>query len=93
MVESYVLIETEVGRAGKVAREASRFGIVKCADAVTGPYDVVIRAQAEDLEQINSLVDGLQTIEGVTRTMTCFVLVCGTHLVQAGSAGAGETAA
>ncbi|MDQ1502366.1 MAG: hypothetical protein QOD57_93, partial [Actinomycetota bacterium] len=39
-VQAYVLIQTEVGKAAQVASEVRKIDGVKCADDVTGPYDV-----------------------------------------------------
>ena len=75
MVTAYILIQTEVGKAGQVAREVMDVKGVRAADGVTGPYDVIARAEASDLDDLaKSVVMRLQTVEGVTRTLTCPVL-------------------
>jgi len=38
------------------------------------PYDVVARTSTEDLETLGKLVDEIQKIPGVTRTLTCPVI-------------------
>ena len=50
MVLAYVLIQTEVGKAASVAEEARKIPGVEAADDVTGPYDVVVKASAEDVD-------------------------------------------
>ena len=74
MVEAYVLIQTKVGDAGRVSRDLGRIpGIVSC-DPVTGPYDVVARVEASDLDDLGSVVAvHVQGIEGITRTLTCVI--------------------
>ena len=52
MVLAYVLIQTEVGKAASVAEEARKIPGVESADDVTGPYDVVVRASAGDVDQL-----------------------------------------
>ena len=47
---------------------------VVLVQSVTGPYDVVARVQAEDLDALSTLVDQVQRVPGITRTMTCPVL-------------------
>ena len=72
MVQAYVLIQTEVGKAAQVADEARKVPGVESADDVTGPYDVIVKASAESVDQLGKLVVArIQSIEGITRTLTC----------------------
>jgi DNA-binding Lrp family transcriptional regulator len=72
VVQAYVLIQTEVGKAAQVAEEARRITGVEHADDVTGPYDVIVKAAAETVDQLGKLVVArIQSIEGITRTLTC----------------------
>jgi DNA-binding Lrp family transcriptional regulator len=74
-VYAYVLIQTEVGRAATVARSVSSVDGVVAAEGVTGPYDVIVRAQADSVDELGQMVVGrLQLIEGITRTVTCPVV-------------------
>ena len=75
MVEAYVLIQTEVGKAAQVATEVDKIDGVTAAHAVTGPYDAVVHASAEDVDSLGKLVVAkIQAIEGITRTLTCPVV-------------------
>lgn len=75
MVSAFILIQTEVGRAAQVTRELHGIQGVVTVDPVTGPYDVIARGEAEDLDQLaKSVVMPIQAVEGVTRTLTCPVL-------------------
>ncbi len=47
MVHAYILIQTEVGKAAQVAATISEIDGVAKAEDVTGPYDVIVRAEAE----------------------------------------------
>lgn len=72
MVQAYVLIQTEVGKAAQVADEARRIPGVEQADDVTGPYDVIVKASSETVDQLGKLVVArIQSIDGITRTLTC----------------------
>ncbi len=51
MVEAYVLIQAEVGRSPEVEDAVSKIPGVRFADVVTGPYDVVVRVEAADLNR------------------------------------------
>jgi len=75
MVEAYVLIQTEVGKAAQVATEVGKIDGVTAAQAVTGPYDAVVHASADDVDSLGKLVVAkIQSIEGITRTLTCPVV-------------------
>ena len=72
MVEAYVLIQTEVGKAKVVVDEVRLIEGITSADDVTGPYDVIVRAEAGDVDQLGRLVVAqIQAISGITRTLTC----------------------
>jgi DNA-binding Lrp family transcriptional regulator len=75
MVNAYVLIQTEVGRAATVARSAASIKGVVSVEDVTGPYDVIIKAEAASIDELGRMVVGsIQLIEGITRTVTCPVV-------------------
>ena len=74
-VSAYVLIQTEVGKAASVAAQVRDIPGVVAADDVTGPYDVVVRAEAGSVDELGRMiVSRLQLIEGITRTLTCPVV-------------------
>jgi DNA-binding Lrp family transcriptional regulator len=75
MVEAYILVQTEVGKAADVARQIAKItGIIQAED-VTGPYDVIVRAQAENVDELGRLVAAhIQAVPGITRTLTCPVV-------------------
>ncbi len=74
-VSAYLLIQTEVGMAAKVAQEAANIPGVISAEDVTGPYDVIARAEAADVDSLGKMVvSRVQLIDGITRTTTCFVV-------------------
>ena len=75
MVQAYILIQTEVGKAAAVAREIATISGVTVADAVTGPYDVIVRAEAATMDELGKLVVArIQAVAGITRTLTCPVV-------------------
>jgi DNA-binding Lrp family transcriptional regulator len=75
MVTAYILVQTEVGKAAQVTAQIKGLAGVANADGVTGPYDVIARAEADDLDALaKSIVMPMQEIEGITRTLTCPVL-------------------
>ncbi|MCY7340447.1 MAG: Lrp/AsnC ligand binding domain-containing protein [Pseudonocardia sp.] len=75
MVQAYILVQTEVGKAAAVATEISEISGVLSAEDVTGPYDVIVRAQADDVDMLGQLVVArVQGVGGITRTLTCPVV-------------------
>jgi DNA-binding Lrp family transcriptional regulator len=74
-VTGYVLIQTEVGKAAQVAEKVAALDGVGSADGVTGPYDVIVRVEAGSVDELGRMVvDRIQLVDGVTRTMTCPVI-------------------
>ncbi|MDA8370824.1 MAG: Lrp/AsnC ligand binding domain-containing protein [Nocardiopsaceae bacterium] len=72
MVQAYVLVQTEAGRAADVARDIAGIEGVTQAEDVTGPYDVIVRAEAEDIDALGRLVVArIQRLAGIARTLTC----------------------
>jgi len=75
VVQAFVLIQTEVGKAANVAEQVRTIQGVESADDVTGPYDVIVKAEAADVDALGKLVVAkIQAIEGITRTLTCPVV-------------------
>ena len=75
MVQDYILIQTEVGKAAAVAKAISDLNGVAQAEDVTGPYDVIVRAEAKNVDELGKLVVAkIQGVEGITRTLTCPVV-------------------
>jgi len=72
VVQAYVLIQTEVGKAAQVADEVRKIPGVESADDVTGPYDVIVKVAADDVDALGKLVVArVQGIDGIVRTLTC----------------------
>jgi DNA-binding Lrp family transcriptional regulator len=75
VVQAYILIQTEVGKAASVAREIADIKGVTMAEDVTGPYDVIVRAEARNVDELGKLVVAkVQGVDGITRTLTCPVV-------------------
>ena len=75
MVQAYILIQTEVGKAASVAKAISLIKGVAQAEDVTGPYDVIVRAEARNVDELGKLVVAkVQSVDGITRTLTCPVV-------------------
>ena len=78
MVQAYILVQTEVGRAAAVAAQIADLPGVLSAEDVTGTYDVIVRTEAETMDDLGRLIVArIQVIEGITRTLTCPVVNLG----------------
>jgi DNA-binding Lrp family transcriptional regulator len=75
VVTAYILVQTEVGKAAQVAKDIIDIPGVQEAQAVTGPYDVIVRAEAQNIDELGQLVVAqVQAVAGITRTLTCPVV-------------------
>jgi DNA-binding Lrp family transcriptional regulator len=75
MLSAYVLIQTEVGKAGQVAQAIGGIDGVQRAEDVAGPYDVIARVQAPGMDEPGRLVVArIQAVDGVTRALTCTMI-------------------
>jgi DNA-binding Lrp family transcriptional regulator len=75
VVQAYILIQTEVGRARDVAAAISGVDGIVRVDAVTGPYDVVVLAESTSVDDLGKMiVTAVQMVPGITRTLTCSVV-------------------
>ena len=75
VVQAYILIQTEVGKAASVAEAIAKISGVTQAEDVTGPYDVIVRAEARNVDELGKLVVArIQFVDGITRTLTCPVV-------------------
>jgi DNA-binding Lrp family transcriptional regulator len=74
-VSAFILIQTEVGKAASVASEVRAVEGVVSAEDVTGPYDVIAKAEAPTVDELGRMVvSKVQMIDGITRTLTCPVV-------------------
>ena len=75
MVDAYVLIQADVGRSAEVSEALGKIPGVRFAEVVTGPYDVVVRAEAAEIDELGKLIAAkVQAVVGITRTLTCPVV-------------------
>ena len=75
VVQAYILVQTTVGQSSEVASAIRKISGVMVAEDVTGPYDVVVRAEAPNMDELGTLViKRVQSVPGITRTVTCPVV-------------------
>jgi hypothetical protein len=72
MLKAWVLIQTEVGRAGEVATAVAAIDGVELAEVTAGPFDVIAKVEARSLDMLGRLiVSRVQGVPGTMRTLTC----------------------
>lgn len=71
-VNAYILIQAEVGGAADVAAATAALEEIVTAEVTMGPYDVIARAHAADMDHLGGVVvHAVGTIPGVERTLLC----------------------
>ncbi|CAN5178486.1 MAG: AsnC family transcriptional regulator [Nocardioidaceae bacterium] len=74
-VQAYILIQTEVGKSSEVALAIAKISGITMSEDVTGPYDVIVRAEGPTIDELGkTVVSKVQSIPGITRTLTCPVV-------------------
>src|ERR1035441_9159295 len=71
MVQAYILVQTDLGKPAEFAIHIAAITGVTQAEDVTGPYDVIVRAEAANVDDLGRLVVAqIQAGPGATRTLT-----------------------
>jgi len=74
-VSAYVLIQTDMDKATNVAESIRQIDGIVFADIVTGPYDIIAKADAATMDNLGRMVvQRVQMAPGVNRTLTCPVV-------------------
>ena len=55
-VRAYILVQTTVGKAAEVAHQIRQITGVTLAEDVTGPYDVIVSAESDSVDDLGRLV-------------------------------------
>jgi DNA-binding Lrp family transcriptional regulator len=75
VVQAYILVQSEVGMAASVAERIAGITGVTLAEDVTGPYDVIARVEARNVDELGRLVIAkIQDVPGINRTLACTVV-------------------
>jgi DNA-binding Lrp family transcriptional regulator len=57
MVDAFVLVQVDVTVGRLVGEEIGRIAGVQLAQVVTGPYDVIVRAEVASMDALGALID------------------------------------
>ena len=70
-VSAYVFVLTDMDKTAQVAAAIADIDGVDDVDVVTGPYDVIVKASADTMDELGRMVVGkVQKVEGINRTIT-----------------------
>jgi DNA-binding Lrp family transcriptional regulator len=70
MISAYILINMQPGNVDKAISEMRKIENLAKISVVAGEYDIVVRAQVKNLEDLLGITDKIQTIDGVMKTTT-----------------------
>ena len=70
----YILIRVEAGKVWDVAQAIGKISGVDRSNVVTGPYDVIAYAVLPSTEDLRKLMEGIHSVDGVNRTVTCIAI-------------------
>ncbi len=75
MMSSYILIKTELGMESDALTKVRKIKGVKSAHTVTGPYDMIVYVEEENLDKLGkTVISKIQNLKMIRDTMTCIVL-------------------
>jgi DNA-binding Lrp family transcriptional regulator len=73
-MEAVVFLNIDIGSEDKIMEQLAVIPEVKAVYFVYGPYDIVIKIQAPDIDKIRSVVrEKVRKIEGIRSTTTLIV--------------------
>ena len=74
-MQAYVLINTSGATVRDTLERLQINPAVKSSSIVTGPYDIIALVEANDVDSIGMiLTNEIQSLPGVTRTLTCIAV-------------------
>jgi DNA-binding Lrp family transcriptional regulator len=74
-MEAFILLQVHAGTDAKVARRVAELPGVLAVSVVTGPHDIVVKAEADSIEELGKrILRPMSEIEGIARTLTCPVM-------------------
>ncbi len=73
MVVAFVLVQSEIGTVELLVQEIRKLEEVVEAYMVAGPYDIIVKIQAQKFEEVaKTVTEKLHKLAGVKTTLTLF---------------------
>ena len=93
-MEAFILIQVQAGADARVAKRLADLPGVMAVSVVTGPHDIVVRAEADSIDELGKRVlRPMSELGGITRTLTCPIMRRWEWLEAAEEPPSGETPA
>jgi DNA-binding Lrp family transcriptional regulator len=74
-MEAFIFLQVRAGTDGRVARRVAELPGVVSVDVVTGPHDIVVRAEADSIDELGKrTLRPMGDIDGIGRTLTCPIM-------------------
>ena len=73
-MESYLLLECSSGMVWQVLKAIIKIDGIKMAHVVTGNFDVIAFAEFSNIDELTSLIQAVQKINGVEKTQTAVAM-------------------
>jgi DNA-binding Lrp family transcriptional regulator len=73
-MESYLLLECSSGMVWQVQKAITKIEGIKMAHVVTGNFDVIAFAEFSNIDELTSLIQAVQKINGVEKTQTAVAM-------------------
>lgn len=70
IINAYILIILKPGNTDEIINEMKKIEKVEKISVVAGEYDIVVRVQTKDLENLLNVTNKIQMINGVKKTTT-----------------------
>ncbi len=70
MISAYILIETEHRNSDKIVKELRKIEDVTKISVIAGEYDIVVRVEANTLNNINKVTNKIRSISNIKSTNT-----------------------
>ena len=73
-MDSYLLLECSSGNVWNVADAIVKIDGIKMAHVVTGNFDVIAFAEFSNIDELTSIIQKVQIVDGVKKTQTAVAM-------------------
>jgi len=70
MIKAYILVLTYVGNLNTVLEEMRKIENLESIAVVAGDYDIIVKVEVEEVEELMEVTNKIHSIKGVKRTNT-----------------------
>jgi DNA-binding Lrp family transcriptional regulator len=74
MTTAFVMMNAEVGSEDELARELKKLGNVREVHPVYGVYDIVVKVEAETMDQLKEVILRIRKLDKIRSTLTMTVM-------------------